>query len=83
MLEERTKKERKDMTKNNEKNALRNINGLSEGDRAYCGKYGIITCTKRACRLTKSPRKFKVAKSSVLRNGGNWSYRKLREAINS
>ena len=27
---------------------LKNICGLSFGDRAYCGPYGIVTCTKSA-----------------------------------
>ena len=27
---------------------LKNICGLSVGDRAYCGPYGIVTCTKSA-----------------------------------
>jgi len=27
---------------------LRNINGLSIGDRAYCGPYGTITCVSEA-----------------------------------
>lgn len=28
---------------------LRNISGLSVGDRAYCGPYGTVTCTCSAC----------------------------------
>jgi len=68
------------MKNNTDKTAvIRNINGLSEGDRAHCGKYGIITCTKRA--VAKQPRKFKVSKSSSLRNGGNWTMKNLRKAI--
>lgn len=27
---------------------LKNICGLSIGDRAYCGPYGVVTCTKTA-----------------------------------
>ena len=27
---------------------LRNINGLSKGDVAYCGPYGTVTCTESA-----------------------------------
>lgn len=80
MRSKKDKKKDKNMIKNNEKNALRNINALGEGDRTYCGKYGIITCTKRAC--AKQPRKFKVAKSQTLRNGGNWTLKNLRRAIN-
>lgn len=60
---------------------IRNIGGLSVGDRAYCGPYGTITCTKKACAITKSPRKFKVANSIRLRNGGNWTMKALRKAI--
>lgn len=67
---------------------LKNINGLSEGDRAHCGPYGVITCTKAATRGAKgiAPQKrgvrlFKVANSTKLRNGGNWTMAKLRAAI--
>jgi hypothetical protein len=60
---------------------LKNINGLSLGDRAYCGPYGTITCTKKACAVTKSPRRFKVANSSKIRNGGNHTMKSLRKAI--
>lgn len=73
------------MTKKSKKlnrNAMiRNINGLSLGDRAYCGPYGTITCTKKACACTKSPRRFKVANSTKLRNGGNHTMKSLRKAI--
>ena len=60
---------------------IANINGLSLGDRAYCGPYGTVTCTKKACSVTKSPRRFKVANSTKLRNGGNWTMKTLRKAI--
>lgn len=60
---------------------VKNINGLSLGDRAYCGPYGTITCTKKACSATKSPRRFKVANSSKIRNGGNHTMKSLRKAI--
>ena len=80
MRSKKDKRKTRNMIKNNEKNALRNINALGEGDRTYCGKYGIITCTKHAC--AKQPRKFKVAKSTALRNGGNWTRKNLRRAIN-
>lgn len=60
---------------------LKNINGLSVGDRAYCGPYGTITCTKKACRATKTPRKFKVANSSKIHNGGSYTMKSLRKAI--
>lgn len=59
---------------------LRNINSLSIGDTANCGIYGRITC--RTYASSKTPRKFSVAKSSVLPNGGNWTLGRLRKAIN-
>ena len=62
---------------------LRNINGLSLGDTACCGPYGRITCTREAIGFApRWPRKFKVAKSSILHNGGNWTMSRLRKAIN-
>jgi hypothetical protein len=60
---------------------IMNINGLSEGDRAYCGPYGTITCTKSANKLNGKPRMFKVANSTKLRNGGLWTMSKFRKAI--
>lgn len=69
---------------------LKNINGLSFGDRAYCGPYGTITCTKAAGRVgTKGPfapggrgaRRFKVTNSMKIANGGNYSMKALRKAI--
>ena len=68
---------------------LKNINGLSEGDRAHCGLYGIITCTRSARHaqtkgvsgLKRGVRLFKVSNSKTLRNGGNWTMAKLRKAI--
>lgn len=59
---------------------LRNINGLSLGDRAYCGPYGIVTCTKAAAEK-RGARRFKVANSTRLRNGGGWTMANLRKAI--
>ena len=68
---------------------IANINGLSVGDRAHCGPYGIITCTKSATTFTdgvsvykkRGSRRFKVANSIYLRNGGNWTCAALRKAI--
>ena len=68
---------------------IKNINGLSLGDRAYCGPYGTITCTKLAniksgrkgVSFVRGSRRFKVANSSKLRNGGNWTMAALRKAI--
>lgn len=67
---------------------LKNINGLSVGDRAYCGPYGTITCTKSATIVKgttpvrkRGARRFKVSNSIKLRNGGNWTWENLRKAI--
>ena len=67
---------------------LKNINGLSVGDRAYCGPYGTITCTKAATSVkgivpvrVRGARRFKVSNSTKLRNGGNWTWANLRKAI--
>lgn len=69
---------------------LKNINGLSLGDRAYCGPYGTITCTKAAGRAnangtftngTYGARRFKVTNSTKIANGGNYSMKALRKAI--
>lgn len=66
-----------------EKSILDNINGLSLGDRAHCGPYGIVTCTHAAegRGRGKAPRKFSVSRSKKLQNRGNWTMRQLREAI--
>ena len=58
---------------------LRNINGLSYGDRAYCGPYGTIECY--SSKTYDGARKFSVSGSTKLRNGGNWSMKALRKAI--
>ena len=60
---------------------LRNINGLSKGDVAYCGQYGVVTCTESAREPKTGVRKFKVSGSSRLRNGGNWTMNAIRRAI--
>lgn len=84
-------KNKTNKTKSLSKTAMiKNINGLSEGDRAYCGPYGTVTCVKRAmyvvnnngravCR--RNSRKFKVTSSSKIYNGGNYTMRSLRKAI--
>lgn len=64
----------------NKDQMIKNINGLSLGDRAYCGPYGTITCTESA--TNSRPRKFKVANSTKLHNGGQWTMSRLRKAIN-
>jgi len=60
---------------------LRNINGLSKGDVAYCGPYGSVTCTESAKESKSGVRKFKVSGSVRLRNGGNWTMSALRRAV--
>ena len=68
---------------------IRNINGLSLGDRAYCGPYGTITCVKSATVLSKGvlpksirgARRFKVTNSKKIANGGNYTMASLRKAI--
>ena len=63
---------------------IRNINGLSEGQKAYCGPYGTIKCTKRASEWSpnpKVPRKFSVSGSTKIQNRGNYTMSQLREAI--
>ena len=64
---------------------LKNINGLSLGDKAYCGPYGTITCTKAARRINSNgiyrARRFKVTNSTKIANGGNYSMKALRKAI--
>ena len=63
----------------NKEAMIRNIRGLSLGDRAYCGPYGTIECY--STKYCDGARKFSVSGSIKLRNGGNWSFTKLREAI--
>ena len=60
---------------------LRNINGLTKGDVAYCGPYGTVTCTESARESKTGVRKFKVSGSSRLRNGGNWTMNAIRRAV--
>ena len=63
---------------------IRNINGLSEGQKAYCGPYGTIKCTKRASEWSpnaKTPRKFSVSGSTKIQNRGNYTMSQLRKAI--
>lgn len=67
----------------NKKAVLANINGLSEGDVAYCGSYGTITCISAAKKHPSGVRRFKVTNSTKLSNSGNWSMRGLRMAIES
>jgi hypothetical protein len=63
---------------------IRNINGLSVGQRAYCGPYGTVTCTKAASEWRPNaavPRKFSVSGSLKLVNRGNYTMKQLRKAI--
>lgn len=59
---------------------LRNINGLSEGDRACCGPYGNVRCVQAARRSPDGVRKFAVDGSWKIRNG-RWTMSGLRKAI--
>ena len=69
---------------------LRNIGGLSLGDRAYCGPYGTVTCTKAAYSFNakglmpkriRGARRCKVTGSKKIANGGNYTMASLRKAI--
>lgn len=67
---------------------IRNIAGLSVGDRAYCGPYGTVTCTARASEWSPTarvPRKFSVSGNTngLLKNRGNWTMKALRMAISA
>ena len=74
---------------------IKNINGLSEGDRAFCGPYGVVTCIKSAThciiasdgtlipQTIRGARRFKVQNSSKIPNGRNYSMKCLRKAINA
>ena len=65
----------------NKTKMLANIGGLSKGDRAYCGPYGTVQCTKAASESKSGRRMFKVTGSRMIANRGNWTMRALREAI--
>lgn len=58
---------------------LRNINGLSYGDKAYCGPYGTIKCVTQ--KNIHGKRTFSVSGTKKLRTGGNWTMSALRKAI--
>ena len=60
---------------------LRNVNGLSKGDVAYCGPYGTVTCVESARESKNGVRRFKVSGSVRLRNGGNWTMKAIRRAV--
>lgn len=63
---------------------IRNIGALSLGDRAHCGQFGTVTCTKKASAWVpnaKTPRKFSVSGSRKLVNRGNYTMKQLRKAI--
>ena len=68
----------------NKKSMIRNIGGLSVGDKAYCGPYGTVCCTSAASEWSpkaKVPRKFSVSGSGRLQNRGNYTMAQLRKAI--
>lgn len=60
---------------------IRNLNGLSEGDKAYCGPFGTVTCYSAAKNSRTGKRMFKVEGSLRLANRGNWTMDSLRKAI--
>jgi len=60
---------------------IRNLNGLSEGDKAYCGPFGTVTCYCAAKNSRTGKRMFKVEGSLRLANRGNWTMDSLRKAI--
>lgn len=70
-------------TNNEISRIISNINGLSVGDRAYCGLYGVIECYKSATDNRHGKRLFKVSNSNsfFLKNGGNYTMKSLRHAI--
>lgn len=58
---------------------IRNINGLSLGDKAYCGPYGTVKCYQS--KSIHGARKFSVSGSSKLINRGGYTMSQLRNAI--
>lgn len=60
---------------------MRNICGLSEGDKAYCGPFGTVTCYCAAKNSQTGKRMFKVEGSFRLANRGNWTMDSLRKAV--
>ena len=60
---------------------LRNINGLSAGDRARCGRFGVVECYRAARDEKTKTRKFKTSGATAIPNRGNWTYAALRRAI--
>ena len=70
----------------NKKSMIRNIGGLSVGDKAYCGPYGTVRCTKKASSWSPNariPRKFSVSGSTKIQNRGNYTMKQLRQAISA
>ena len=60
---------------------IANIQGLSVGDRARCGEYGVVECYQSAADNKYGRRMFKVSKSTKVRNGGGHTMKSLRKAI--
>lgn len=60
---------------------IANISGLGKGDRAYCGPYGTVQCTRAASETKSGKRMFTVSGSQKLTNRGNYTLKALREAI--
>ncbi len=65
----------------NKEKMIKNINGLGKGDRAYCGPFGTVQCTKSAAESKTGTRMFKVSASVKLTNRGNWTFKALKKAI--
>lgn len=58
---------------------LANINGLSLGDRAYCGPYGTVTCVRAAGKGGR--RLFSVSGTDRLPKRRSWTIGEIREAV--
>lgn len=71
---------KKTMT-NKKSNYIANIQGLSLRDRARCGAYGVVECYQTASANKYGHRMFKVSGSTEIRNGGGWTMKSLRKAI--
>lgn len=67
--------------KRTKESIISNIKGLSLGDRAKCGDYGVVECYELARDNKNGHRMFKVSASKKIRNGGGWTTKSLVEAI--
>lgn len=69
------------MKKNDNSRLVSNIQGLSLGDRAHCGEFGVVECYQTASANKYGRRMFKVSGAKAIRNGGGWTMKSLRKAI--